>query len=184
MGAAGNSKRETGIARCPFFYTSPDVVKASAANSGARLGTLQRPVYHTGVKIRNLLLALALFTVPTAFSQNLPDLGDESQSLMSPLQEQQIGRQIMREIRADPSYSDDPEVTDYLNALGRRLGAASPDPHQGFDFNLLFDPEINAFSLPGGFICVNSGLILTAQNESELAGVLGHEMGHVEQRHF
>ncbi len=142
------------------------------------------PVYHTGVKIRDLLLALALFTVPTAFSQNLPDLGDESQHLLSPLQERQIGRQIMREIRADPSYSDDPEVADYLNALGRRLAAASPDPHQEFDINLLFDPQINAFSLPGGFLCVNSGLILTAQSESELAGVLGHEMGHVEQRHF
>jgi predicted Zn-dependent protease len=142
------------------------------------------PVYHTGVRIRNLLLVLAMFAVPVAFSQNLPDLGDESQRLMSPLQELQVGREIMREIRADPSYSDDPEVTDYLNALGRRLGAASPDPHQEFDFNLLIDPEINAFSLPGGFVCVNSGLILTAQNESELAGVLGHEMGHVEQRHF
>jgi len=148
------------------------------------LGTLPRSVYHTGVKIHNFLLALALFSVPAAFSQNLPDLGDESQGLMSPLQERQIGRQIMREIHADPSYSDDPEVTDYLNALGSRLRAASPDPHQEFDFNLLFDSEINAFSLPGGFVCVNSGLILSAQNESELAGVLGHEMGHVEQRHF
>jgi len=130
------------------------------------------------------MLVLALFAVPAAFSQNLPDLGDESQGLLSPLQERQLGANIMREIRADPSYSDDPEIVDYLNALGRRLAAASPDPHQEFDFNLLMDPQINAFSLPGGFVCVNSGLILTAQNESELAGVLGHEMGHVEQRHF
>ncbi|HUO43922.1 MAG TPA: M48 family metalloprotease [Burkholderiales bacterium] len=136
------------------------------------------------MKIRNLMLALALLAVPAAFSQNLPDLGDESQRLLSPLQELQLGREIMREIRADPSYSDDPEVVDYLNALGRRLAMASPDPNQQFDFNLLIDPQINAFSLPGGFVCVNSGLIMTAQNESELAGVLGHEMGHVEQRHF
>jgi predicted Zn-dependent protease len=145
---------------------------------------LPLPVYHTEVKICNFLFALVLFTVPVTFAQNLPDLGDESQGMLSPLQELQLGRQIMLEIRADPSYSDDPEIVDYLNALGRRLAAASPDPHQAFEFNLLIDSEINAFSLPGGFVCVNSGLILVAQNESELAGVLGHEMGHVEQRHF
>ena len=127
---------------------------------------------------------MVLLTASATFAQNLPDLGDEAQGMLSPLQEMQLGREIMRDIRADPSYSDDPEITDYLNALGRRLAMASPDPNQPFDFNLLIDPEINAFSLPGGFVCVNSGLILMAQNESELAGVLGHEMGHVEQRHF
>ena len=136
------------------------------------------------MKISPFLFSLALVAAPAIFAQNLPNLGDEAQGMLSPLQELQLGREIMHDIRADPSYSDDPEVVDYLNALGRRLAMASPDPNQQFDFNLLIDPEINAFSLPGGFVCVNSGLILTAQNESELAGVLGHEMGHVEQRHF
>ena len=132
----------------------------------------------------NLIFALALFAVPAALGQGLPDLGDVSQSDMSPLQERRIGESVMREIRADPSYSDDPELAEYLNSLGNKLVAASPDSRQEFNFFLILDPQVNAFALPGGFIGVNSGLLLTAQSESELAGVLAHEIGHVVQRHF
>ena len=132
----------------------------------------------------NLILALMLLAIPAAIGQGLPDLGDASQSEMSPLQERRIGESVMREIRADLSYSDDPEITDYLNSLGNRLAAASADSRQEFYFFLIVDPQVNAFALPGGFIGVNSGLLLTAQSESELAGVLSHEIGHVVQRHF
>jgi len=136
------------------------------------------------VKPLNLIFALVLFAAPAALGQGLPDLGDVSQSEMSPMQERRIGESIMREIRADPSYSDDPELTEYLNSLGNKLVAASPDSRQEFYFFLILDPQVNAFALPGGFIGVNSGLLLTAQSESELAGVLAHEIGHVVQRHF
>ncbi len=132
----------------------------------------------------NLLFALALFVIPAALGEGLPDLGDVSQSELSPLQERRLGESIMREIRADRSYSDDAEITDYLNALGYRLVAASPDSRQEFNFFLILDPQVNAFALPGGFIGVNSGLLLTAQSESELAGVLSHEIAHVTQRHI
>ncbi len=131
-----------------------------------------------------VLLALALLAIPAATGQSLPDLGDVSQSEMSPLQERQVGEGVMREIRADPTYSNDAEITDYLGTLGYKLAAASPDSRQEFSFFLIVDPQINAFALPGGFIGVNSGLLLTAQSESELAGVLSHEIGHVVQRHF
>jgi len=133
--------------------------------------------------MRILLLLIAL-AATAARGQGLPDLGDVSQSEMSPQQERRIGESVMRQIRADPSYSDDPEVTDYLNALGYKLVAASPDSRQEFTFFLIVDPQVNAFALPGGFIGVNSGLLLTAQSESELAAVLAHEIGHVVQRHF
>ena len=103
---------------------------------------------------------------------------------MSPLQERRFGEGIMREIRTDPSYSDDPEITDYLNSLGNKLVAASPESRREFHFFLILDPQINAFALPGGYIGVNSGLLLLAQSESELAGVMSHEIGHVVQRHF
>ena len=132
----------------------------------------------------NLIFALVLLAIPAALGQGLPDLGDVSQSEMSPLQERRIGESIMREIRADPSYSDDPEITEYLNSLGNKLVAASLDSRQEFNLFLIRDPQVNAFALPGGFIGVNSGLLLTAQSESELAGVLAHEIGHVVQRHF
>lgn len=125
-----------------------------------------------------------LLAVSAAVGQSLPDLGDVSQSEMSPLQERRLGESIMQEVRADPAYSEDPEVTDYLNSIGYKLVGAGPDARQEFNFFLMVDPQVNAFALPGGFIGINSGLMLTAQSESELAGVMSHEIGHVVQRHF
>jgi len=149
-----------------------------------RLGTSFCRVYHSTVKINQILLAIALLAVPAAVGQSLPDLGDVSQSEMSPLQERRLGQNIMLEIRSDPGYSEDPEVTDYLNSIGYRLVGAGPDARQEFNFFLMVDPQVNAFALPGGYIGINSGLMLTAQSESELAGVMSHEIGHVVQRHF
>ena len=125
-----------------------------------------------------------LLAVSAAVGQSLPDLGDVSQSEMSPLQERRLGESIMQEVRVDPAYSEDPEVTDYLNSIGYKLVGAGPDARQEFNFFLMVDPQVNAFALPGGFIGINSGLMLTAQSESELAGVMSHEIGHVVQRHF
>ena len=122
--------------------------------------------------------------LPSALGQGLPDLGDVSQSELSPQTERRLGESIMREIRADRSYSDDAEITDYLNALGYKMVAASADSRQEFTFFLIMDPQVNAFALPGGFVGINSGLILTAQSESELAGVVSHEVAHVTQRHM
>ena len=90
----------------------------------------------------------------------------------------------MREIRADRSYYDDAEATDYINGLGNRLASRSPESRQDFDFFLIRDNQINAFALPGGFIGVNTGLVLAAQTESELASVMSHEIAHVTQRHI
>ncbi|MCL2074981.1 MAG: M48 family metalloprotease [Betaproteobacteria bacterium] len=118
-------------------------------------------------------------------SDSLPELGDAASALISPQAERRIGQEIMNEIRQkEPSYLDDPEVEAYLNNLGNRLAAASPDPGIGFYFFPLSDPMINAFATFGGFIGVNSGLILTVRDESELAGVLAHEIAHVTQRHL
>jgi len=129
-------------------------------------------------------LALLLLAVPCVLAEGLPDLGDVSQAALTPLQERRLGESIVREIRSDRSYYDDAEVTDYINVLGHRLVANSSDARQDFEFFLINDRQINAFALPGGFIGVNIGLILTAQSESELASVLGHEIGHVTQRHI
>jgi predicted Zn-dependent protease len=132
---------------------------------------------------RYFLIALCL-AVSRAQAQSLPDLGDVAQSDFSPLQERRLGESIMREVRADRSFYDDAEATDYITALGERLVARSSDSRGSFDFFLLQDSQINAFALPGGFIGVNSGLLLGAQNESELASVLAHEIAHVSQRHI
>ena len=119
-----------------------------------------------------------------AAENNLPDLGEASQTVFTPQLERKVGDEIMRDIRADPSFLDDPEVVGYLNSLGYRLAAASPNNRQDFEFFVVRDSTLNAFALPGGFIGVHSGLILAAQSESELAGVLAHEIAHVTQRHI
>ena len=127
----------------------------------------------------------ATVTDPVApYPQRLPDLGDASQADFSPAQERKLGETIVRQMRATGAYMNDPEVNDYLNELGHRLTAVSPDVRQDFEFFAVPDNEINAFALPGGFVGVNTGLILLAQTESELASVLAHEISHVTQHHL
>jgi len=127
---------------------------------------------------------LLLVVIAGALAQGLPDLGDVAEAGFTPLQERRLGESIMREIRADRSYYDDAEATDFISALGKRLASRSMESRQDFDFFLIRDPQINAFALPGGFIGVNTGLLLAAQAESELAGVMAHEIAHVTQRHI
>ncbi|MDE2309459.1 MAG: M48 family metallopeptidase, partial [Betaproteobacteria bacterium] len=126
-----------------------------------------------------MLLALS----SPCHAEGLPDLGDVSQATVSPQQERQIGEQSMFEIRADRSYLDDAEINDYLNQIGYQLASNSSEPGMGFEFFAINDNAINAFSLPGGFIGVNTGLILITQSESELASVLAHEISHATQHH-
>jgi predicted Zn-dependent protease len=122
--------------------------------------------------------------VPRVLAQALPDLGDVSAATISPADERRLGERIMFEARRDPAYLDDPEIRDYANTLGGRLVARSDSPRQEFEFFVIRDPQINAFALPGGFIGIHTGLLLAAQSESEVAGVLAHEIAHVTQRHI
>ncbi len=133
---------------------------------------------------RRFLILLMLLCVPRVLAQALPDMGDSSGAAISPADERRLGESIMHEIRRDPAYVDDPEVSDYANSLGRRLTVHSTESKQEFDFFVVRDPQINAFALPGGFIGIHTGLLLAAQSESEVAGVLGHEISHVTQRHI
>ncbi len=138
------------------------------------------------MKFHYLILILPLLFPAPIFGQELPDLGDVSQATITPRQERQIGLQIMQQIRADSSYLDDPEIADYLDRLGKRLisAAGKLGPDHSFEFFAINDSSINAFALPGGFIGFHSGLITAAQNESELAGVMAHEIAHVTQKHL
>ena len=141
------------------------------------------------MRISSLLVLLAtpfvLTAVPPVLADGLPDLGDTAQLALTPQMERRVGESIMRDIRLhDSTYDDDPEATAYLNVLGNRLVAASQDAHQDFEFFLEKDPTLNAFALPGGYIGVNTGTIVSAQSESELAAVLAHEIAHVTQHHM
>lgn len=132
--------------------------------------------------IRSLLI-LSLLSQPLA-AADLPDLGEVSRQYFSDLDEQQLSRTIMRDIYADPHYLDDPEIEAYFEQLGYRLVSVSSRNQRDFNFFVIQDPSINAFALPGGNIGVHTGLILGAQNESELASVLSHEIAHVTQEHI
>lgn len=137
------------------------------------------------MKTRFLALCSMLLLTAPAHSSGLPDLGDVASDELSVHAERRLGESIMRSLRQrEPAYLDDPEAEDYLNRLGRRLVAASPQPDREFEFFLINDPTLNAFALPGGFIGVHTGLIAAAESESELASVLGHEVAHVTQRHI
>ncbi|OIQ80513.1 beta-barrel assembly-enhancing protease precursor [mine drainage metagenome] len=137
------------------------------------------------MKFLVLTLALALsMNSLVVMSNELPDLGDVSATILSPLQEQAIAEQILREVAVSGEVLQDVEVTDYLQDLGARLVVNLPENRQKFKFFVVQDNTINAFAMPGGVIGVHTGLILAANNESELASVLGHEIGHVTQHHL
>jgi len=137
------------------------------------------------MRITAFLLAVLVVLAPRAMGQALPDLGSSGDVTLSPQLERRIGESIMREIRfREPGYVDDPEITDYLATLGARLTQSSAGVRYEFEFFAIRDHTINAFALPGGFIGVHTGLITAAEAESELASVLGHEIGHVTQRHI
>lgn len=138
------------------------------------------------MKFVYLIIALLFLFPVNSYAHELPDLGDVSQATITPYQERQIGLQIMRQIRADPSYLDDPEIASYLSNLGHKLISNSDETSavQSFEFFAIQDSSINAFALPGGFMGFNSGLIIAAQSESELAAVMSHEIAHVTQKHL
>jgi len=129
-------------------------------------------------------LATVLQTVAAENRIELPDIGDPTGTLMTPLQEQQLGAAFFRKLHSQMEISQDPEVSDYIQSIGQKLAASSDSPGQSFHFFVVVEPTINAFAGPGGYIGVNTGLILVSEAESELASVLAHEISHVTQRHL
>lgn len=146
-------------------------------------------MYARHLLVKCLLLGMCLLGPAAARTDTqqdinqLPDLGDESAAVVSPQQERKLGENSLRQARRYLVILDDPELTEYLQTLGNKLVAAS-GAQQPFRFFLVNDPTLNAFAVPGGFIGVHTGLLLAAQNEGELAGVLAHEIAHITQRHI
>jgi len=132
-----------------------------------------------------LLSALLSFGAAAQSDPNdLPDIGSPAQAMLTLQDEYQIGRMIVRGLRDQDQILEDPEATEYIRSLGYRLSSQAHDGTQRFNFFMVRENTINAFALPGGFIGVNAGLVLETRNESELAGVLAHEIAHVTQRHI
>jgi predicted Zn-dependent protease len=104
-------------------------------------------------------------------------------SLVSVEQEIDMGRQMNAEVRRKMPELKDTGVTAYVQTLGRRLAQHASGPTYPYSFSVVNYREINAFALPGGPIWVHRGLLQAASNESQLAGVLAHEIAHVARRH-
>jgi len=132
---------------------------------------------------RRLVALLVCASLLPSQAQALPDLGDASDAALSEKQEATIGNRIMRDIRVDPAFLDDPEISDYLRALGERLLNSADPPRRTVEFFIVKDESINAFALIGGHIGIHSGLFLLTRSEAELAGVVAHEIAHLLQRH-
>ncbi|MDH3451607.1 MAG: M48 family metalloprotease, partial [Gammaproteobacteria bacterium] len=115
---------------------------------------------------------------------SLPSMGDPADQILSPARERELGEAFMRQVGDRLQILEDPLLSDYLFGLGARLITASQHTGVTFTFFFVNDATINAFAAPGGFIGVNSGLMLATTSESQLAGVLAHEVAHVTQRHI
>ena len=130
-------------------------------------------------------LMMAQCGLAVAVPGELPELGDAAQDVLSPQMQRRLGESFYNEIRLrDPAYIDDPEITAYVSQVGRRLVSASQNPSGRFTFFVLRDRQINAFATFGGYVGINTGLLLAARTESEFAGVLAHEISHVNQQHL
>lgn len=137
--------------------------------------------------LSSFLLAFTSISYATSLNLKLPEI-DMPELMASPkglgtAQEQQQGLALLRELRSRRPLIEDPELTDWINQLGQRLASHSPNSGKLY-FVIEKNNLVNAYTLTGGVIVVNSGLILSTQSESELAAVMAHEIAHVSQRHI
>ena len=127
-------------------------------------------------------LACLAVLAPAGCATN-PATGETQLSLIGEEQEIQMGREAAAQVEAQMGLVDDPELQRYVSRIGQRLAAASERPDLPWRFQVVDDPTVNAFALPGGFIFVTRGIMAAFMSEAELAAVLGHEIGHVTARH-
>ncbi len=185
---------------CPsagFVYaagpvSSPVTGDVSVQGESAALQNLGRAVQSPDARSSNLPSRNA---PQTQASFVLPDMGDPGGDSLSRLDEKKYGEMIMRQIRPDADYSNDLPIYDFLNQMEQRLleaakrlqlGGANEQGSGAYNFEVFAvkDASINAFALPGGFIGFHTGLLVSAESDSEVASVMGHEIGHVLQRHL
>ena len=156
----------------------PGTIARTTTRSNTMISALRKIITTT-------LIASLLGQTAFADTGNLPDLGDESAAVISPLQERKLGEEFMRTARSQLDIIDDPELNTYIQALGHTLSTKkSPAANEEFHLFIVNNPSVNAFAVPGGYIGVHTGLILATETESELASVLAHESAHIIQRHI
>ena len=120
----------------------------------------------------------------TTTGSNLPDLGSPAETVLSRSDEFRLGAMVAKELRDQNVLIEDPEVSEYINDVGKRLASQSEMGGEYFHYFVIRDDTINAFAVTGGYVFFYSGLVLATETESELAGVMAHETAHITQHHI
>ncbi len=128
------------------------------------------------------LVALTIVVLSSGCATN-PVSGGKDFVLMSEDQELEMGRQYHQEVLKEMPVYEDPELQAYVNRIGQELAKKSHRHNLIYRFTVLDSPTVNAFALPGGYIYITRGILAYMNSEAHLAGVLGHELGHVTARH-
>lgn len=132
---------------------------------------------------RALPLSLLVLLAACGSTVVNPVSGQAERSVMSLSQEVEEGRRAHQSVLKEYSALKNPALQAYVNALGQKLAAQSHRAELEWHFTVLDSPEVNAFALPGGYVYVTRGILAYMENEADLAGVMGHEIGHVTARH-
>jgi predicted Zn-dependent protease len=127
--------------------------------------------------------ASAVLALTIAACATNPATGKRELSLMSEAQEVELGKSMDVEVRRQMGLYEDAELQRYVESIGMRLARASQRPNLPWHFAVVDEPAVNAFALPGGYIYLTRGILPFLDSEADLAGVLGHEIGHVTARH-
>jgi len=147
-------------------------------------GLNARPPALLRLALAALTLAVSLAAGAQTQNVTLPDMGASAESVLSRAEEEAYARALVMQMRAYNVLNDDPLISAYFEDMGYRLAANSDRPDKSFTFVVLDQDVVNAFAAPGGVIALYSGLILAADDENEVAGVLAHEIAHVTQLHL
>ena len=139
--------------------------------------------------LKQLLIAFLVATVSlSSIAQtgrvNLPELGNSASDVLSNSEEREYAEGLVRQLRAYELLVDDPLINDFFSDMGFNLVSHSDQPEAAFTFVVIDQPVVNAFAAPGGVIALHSGLILLAETQDEVAGVLSHEIAHITQLHM
>jgi len=133
--------------------------------------------------IIQMLVVWAAAAVLSVGCATNPATGKKQISLIGEQQEIAIGREAQEEVEQTFGYYDSPGFQDYVQEVGESLASSSERPHLPWTFRVVDDSIVNAFAYPGGYIYISRGILAHFTSEAELAGVLGHEIGHVTARH-
>ncbi len=136
-------------------------------------------------------LLVAILTACTSLASiaqterlDMPDMGASADTILSRQEEAEYARALLRQMRAYDVLNEDPLINAFFSDMGFRLVSNSGRPDKAFTFVLIDQPIVNAFAAPGGVVALYSGLILAADDENEVAGVLAHEVAHITQQHL